>query len=448
MAVTEKVPPQNIEAEASLLGAVLFDPEALVRVVELIRPEFFYHETHRKIFSAMYELFDKGRPVDIITLTEALRAAKDLESVGGATYLSELTSSVSTSAHVMQYARIIKEKYLMRSLITAASQIIEDCCDDSVEPDVVLDKAENLIFNVSGDKSEGSISSMKDLIKDSIATIDSLYQRKELVTGIPTGFMKMDEMTSGFHESELIIIAGRPSMGKSAFALSVMEHVAIDHNIPVAFFSLEMSAQSLVQRLLCAHAKVNAHKVRTGFISKSDWPDLTRAASKLSSAPIYIDDSPGLSAFEIRAKARRLKSKFDVKMIVIDYLQLMQSKGRSENRQQEISEISRRLKALAREINVPVIALSQLSRAVEQRPDKMPQLSDLRESGSIEQDADLVLLLYREEYYNPTEENQGRATVRIAKQRNGPVGNIDLAFKKELARFENLSLRDDNNSYN
>lgn len=448
MQSSEKIPPQNIDAEASLLGAVLFDPDALIRVVEIVRPEHFYQDSHRKIFTVIFDLFDKGHPVDLVTLTEGLRASKELDAVGGVTYLSELTNKVSTSAHVTHYAKIIYEKYLLRSLITASSLIIEEACEEGCDSEEVLDKAENMIFNISGEKTDGTVASMKDLVKNSIATIDSLCQKKELVTGIPTGFMKMDEMTSGFHEAELIIIAGRPSMGKTAFALSLIEHMAVEHNYPVAFFSLEMSAQSLAQRMLCAHAKLNAQKVRTGFIGKNDWPTLTRAASRLSQAPIYIDDSPGLTAFEIRAKARRLKSKFDIKCIMIDYLQLMQGKGRTESRQQEISEISRRLKALAREINVPVISLSQLSRAVESRPDKMPMLSDLRESGSIEQDADLVLLLYREEYYNPTEENKNMATVKIAKQRNGPVGDVNLMFRKELARFENMSLREDNNSYN
>jgi replicative DNA helicase len=445
---TQKIPPQSIDAEESVIGAALFDPDAIVKLVEILRPEHFYAEVNQKIFTVMYGLFDKGHPVDLITVTEGLKTNGDLEAVGGAMYLSDLTSSISTSAHLMQHAKLIREKYFLRSLIAVATQIVEEAYDPSGDATTVLDEAEKLIFQVSGQKVETTASSMKELIKDSIETIDKLFQRKELVTGIPTGYTKIDELTSGFHKSDLIIVAARPSMGKSAFCLSLCENVAVEHKIPVAFFSLEMSKEQLTQRLLCARARVNAQNVRTGFLSSKDWPKLTSAAGKLSESPIYIDDSAGLTAFEIRAKARRLKSKYDIQLIVVDYLQLMSSGGRVESRQQEISEISRRLKALAREINVPVIAISQLSRAVEARQDKRPMLSDLRESGSIEQDADLVMLLMREEYYNPTEENRGLAEVIIAKQRNGPVGSVPLTFIKELARFENLSRRDVDSGYN
>ncbi|MFH1384524.1 MAG: replicative DNA helicase [Candidatus Omnitrophota bacterium] len=448
MVVTEKLPPQNIEAEAGVLGAILCAPDSINKVIEMLRPDYFYLESHQKLFRVMFDLFDKGRPVDLITVTEGLKARKELDVVQGGAYLSELTNMVSTSAHIMQHAQIVKEKFFLRSLIAAATQIVEESYDPSGDVDTVLDAAENRIFQISGQKVEGQVLCIKDLIKDSIETIDSLYQRKELVTGIPTGFFKLDEMTSGFHKADLVIVAGRPSMGKSALALSICEHVAVDNKIPVAYFSLEMSREQLVQRLLCSRARVNAQHVRTGFLSTKDWPKLTSAAGKLSEAPIYIDDSPSMTAFEIRAKARRLKSKHDIQLIVIDYLQLMHSGGRVENRQQEITEISRRLKALAREIKVPVIAVSQLSRAVVARQEKRPQLSDLRESGSIEQDADVVLLLIREEYYNPTPENKGKAEIIIAKQRNGPVGSIQLAFLKELTRFENLSMRDDDNEYN
>ena len=448
MAVTEKIPPQSIEAEAGVLGAILFDSEAFVKVIEILRPEYFYLESHQKIFGVMFDLFDKGQPVDLITVTEGLKAQNELEAIGGATYLSELTTMVSTSANVVQHAQIIKEKYLLRSLIVVATQIIEEVYEPGGDTSVIVDRAENHIFNISGHKVHGAVSSMKDLIKDSIETIDSLYQRKELVTGIPTSFSKLDEKTSGLHKSEFVIVAGRPSMGKSAFVATICEHVAVDNKIPVAYFSLEMSKEHLVQRLLCSRARVNAQNVRTGFLSTKDWPKLTSAAGKLSDSPIYIDDTPTLSAFEVRAKARRLKSKYDIQLIILDYLQLMQSGVKTESRQQEISEISRRLKALARELNVPVIAVSQLSRAVEARQGNRPQLADLRESGSIEQDADLVLLLLREEYYTPTEENKGKAEVIIAKQRNGPVGSVFLAFLKELMRFENLSIRKADYEYN
>jgi len=448
MAVSEKIPPQSIDAEVSVLGAILFDPEAISKVIEILRPEHFYLDTHQKLFSIMYDLFDKGRPVDFITVTEGLKKTKEIDAVGGATFLSELTNQVSTAAHVMQHARIIKEKFYLRSLINAATSVIEDAFQPDGDSTVILDNAENRIFEISEHQIEGDISSMKDLIKNSIETIDSLYQRKELVTGVPTGFHKLDKMTAGLHKSDLIIAAGRPSMGKSAFALSICEHVAVENNIPLAVFSLEMSKEQLTQRLLCSQARVDSKKVRTGFLATSDWPQLTRAAGKLSEAPIFIDDSPGMSAFEIRAKARRLKAKHDIKLIVIDYLQLMQSGGRVESRQQEISEISRRLKALAREIQVPVIAVSQLSRAVESRQGNRPQLSDLRESGSLEQDADVVMLLFREEYYAPTEENMNKAEIIIAKQRNGPVGSVHLTFFKDLTRFENLSMREAESEYN
>ncbi len=448
MGVSDKIPPHSLEAEMSVLGAALFDPDAIVRLIELIRPEYFYSEAHQNIFGVMYELFDYGSPVDLITVTEKLKDKDALESIGGAAYLSELTEAVSTSAHLFEHGKIIKEKYFLRSLIAVATKIVESAYDQNDDASSVLDNAEKLIFDVSSDNVQDTMASMKDLIKDSIETIDSLYQNRELVTGVSTGFFKLDEMTSGMHASDLIILAGRPSMGKSAFALSICEHVAVDSKLPLAFFSLEMSKAQLAQRMLCAKSQVNAQNVRRGFLSAKDWPKLTSAAGKLSESPIYIDDAPNMSVLEIRAKARRMKSKFGLQLIVIDYLQLMQGGTRGESRQQEISEISRRLKSLAREIDVPVIALSQLSRAVESRPDKRPQLSDLRESGSIEQDADLVLLLMREEYYNPTEENKGKAELILAKQRNGPVGSVHLAFRKELARFENLSIREYDNEYN
>lgn len=448
MAVQDKLPPQSLDAEVSVLGAILFDPEAIIKVIEILRPEQFYHDAHQKVFAVMFDLFDKGQPVDLVTVSEGLKARNEIESIGGASYLSELSNAVSSSAHIAQYAQIVKEKALLRSLISVATTIIENAYEPDGDADIIVDRAENAIFNITSDRGSGSSSTIKDLIKNSIEMIDALYQRKELVTGLPTGFVKLDEMTSGLQKADFIVVAGRPSMGKSAFALNLCEHVAVDCNLPIAFFSLEMSKQQLVQRMLCSRAHVDAQKVRTGFISQKDWPRLTNAAGKLSEAPIFIDDTPGMSAFEIRAKARRLKAKHDIQLIVIDYLQLMQSGVRTESRQQEISEISRRLKALAREIDVPVIAVSQLSRAVEARQDKRPMLSDLRESGSIEQDADVVLLLMREEYYNPTEDNSGKAEVIIGKQRNGPVGSIFLTFRKELTRFENLSMREPNIEYN
>jgi len=435
--LVEKVPPQNIEAETSVLGSMLFDAEVIPLAIELLNESYFYLDAHRKIFNCLLSLFDVNRPVDIITVTEELRKRKQLEEIGGASYLTQLTANVPTSANFDQHAHIVKEKAILRDLIHTATQIVQDSFDAGADVSDVLDRSEQSIFKISQRRVEGKFFGMKEIIKSSIETIDQLYQRKEHVTGIATGFHEFDTKTAGLQPSDLIIAAGRPSMGKSAWATCICEHVGITLKKPVAFFSLEMSKEQLVQRMLCSHARVDAQKVRTGYLSHSDWPKLTSAAGKLSEAPIYIDDTPGLSALEVRAKARRLKAQFGIELIVVDYLQLMRGHSRSENRQQEISEISRSLKALARELRVPVIAVSQLSRAVESRTGNKPQLSDLRESGAIEQDADVVVFLYREEYYRPTEENRNKAEAIIAKQRNGPTGIIDLVFLKEWTRFDN-----------
>ncbi len=446
----EKLPPQNLEAEMSVLGAALFDPEAIFKLVEILRPNYFYSDIHKAIYEVMLSLFDKGTPVDIITVKDKLHETGKLGDIGGEEYLANLAESVSTSAHVVDHARIVKEKYYLRSLIAIATKIVESSYDQSREAKEVLDEAEQLIFQISTENVDGSVSSMKELVKDTLASIEALSQRKELVTGIPSGFHKLDELTAGLHNSDLIILAARPSMGKSAFALNICEYAAIEEKVPVAFFSLEMSKEQLAQRLLCSVARINAQNVRTGFISKEDGMRMVRVSPKLAEAPIFIDDTPGISVMELRGKVRRLKSRHNIGLVIVDYLQLMQvgMAGRRE-RHQEIAEISRRLKAIAREVNIPVIALSQLSREVEKRPDKRPQLSDLRESGSIEQDADLVLFLYREEYYNPNEENKGKAEVIIAKQRNGPSGrSVYLTFMKEYTRFENLSMREPENVYN
>ena len=434
----EKVPPQNRDAEMSVLGAMLIEEQALIVGVEKLKPDFFYVEGHQHLFEALTYLFESNQPVDLLTLTEELKRRNLYDKVGGATYLTTLTGVVATSAHIEQHCQIVKDKYLLRSLVERATKIVQDCFASGEETHRVVDQAEQLIFEVSEEKVEGKIVAVKDIIHSSMEMIDQLYQRKEHVTGVATGFFEFDTRTAGLQPSDLIIVAGRPSMGKSAWVTCVCENVAIETNKPVAFFSLEMSKESLVQRMLCSTARVDAQRVRTGYLSHEDWPHLTRAAGKLSEAPIYIDDTPGQSVLEIRAKARRLKMRHDIQLIVIDYLQLMVGSGRSESRQQEISEISRGLKALARELRVPLIAISQLSRAVESRTGNRPQLSDLRESGAIEQDADVVVFLFREEYYNPTEENLNRAEVIIAKQRNGPVGTVDLAFVKHLTRFENL----------
>jgi len=438
----QKLPPQNIEAEAAVLGSMLIEEEAIARAIELLDEGAFYKEAHRAIYRTILELFNKNSVADIVTITEELNKKERLDEVGGASYIASLASSIPTAANIAHYAKIVKEKSILRSLINNATSIVHDCYESSGDVDTLLDKAEKSIFEISSKKVEQKSFLLKDVIKNSIETIDGLYQRKENITGIPTGFHELDVMTAGLQTSDLIVVAGRPSMGKSALVTCIAEYAGVTEKIPVAFFSLEMSKEQLVQRMLCSHARVNAHKVRTGFLSQSDWPRLVNAAGKLSEAPIYIDDTPGIGVLELRAKARRLKSQHNIKLVILDYLQLMQGSSRSENRQQEISDISRSLKALARELNVTMIAISQLSRAVEQRSDHRPQLSDLRESGAIEQDADLVALLLRKEYYNPNAEDaKGLAEVIIAKQRNGPVGTVNLTFVNEYTRFENLSRR-------
>ena len=437
-----RLPPQNIEAEKSVLGSMLIDEDAIGLAVEVLNDAWFYEEAHQKIYQAIIDLYNAHKKVDIITLSDKLKAEGQLEKVGGVTYLSEIIDLVPTSAHVEHYAHIIKEKGILRTLIKNSTKIITQCYETQRNIEDVVDHAEQLIFEIADLKQTQQSFHIKELIKQGIETLDQLYQRKEHVTGIATGFEKFDHMTSGLQESDLIIIAGRPSMGKSALAVSIAEHAGTQLKKGVALFSLEMSKEQLVQRMLCSQARVDAHKLRSGFLSPSDWPKLTAAAGRLSDSPIFIDDTPAISVLELRAKARRLKANHNIQLIVLDYLQLMRSTIPSDSRQQEISEISRSLKALARELDTPVIALSQLSRAVESRQDHRPQLSDLRESGAIEQDADLVVLLMREEYYNPTEENRGVADVIIAKQRNGPVGTIKLSFVKEYMRFENLAYAD------
>jgi len=435
----EKLPPQNLEAEMAVLGSMLIDEEAISIVLESLDKDAFYKIAHRKVFEAITDLFNSNKAVDLITLTDELKRRNILEEIGGASFLTELVNSVPTAANVAYYVAIVKEKNILRNLINNATKIVAQCFEADGNVNELVDNAERLIFEVSNRRLGTSFMPMKEIIKESIESIDKLYQHKTHVTGLPTGFIELDTKTAGLQASDLIIIAGRPSMGKSALALGIAEYVGVVEKIPLAIFSLEMSKEQLVQRMLCSHARVDAHKVRTGYLSTSDWPRLTAAAGKLSDAPIFIDDTAAISVMELRAKARRLKAHHDIKLLIVDYLQLMRGLGQVESRQQEISDISRSLKALARELNIPVIAISQLSRAVESRNDHRPQLSDLRESGAIEQDADVVALILREEYYRPTPENQGIAEVIIAKQRNGPVGTIKLAFIKEYTRFENLA---------
>jgi replicative DNA helicase len=436
----EKLPPQNVEAEMAVLGSMLIDEEAIASGLEKLTPAAFYDPANRLIFRKITDLFEQSKAVDLVTLTEELQSENALTEAGGASYLTQLTGSVPTAANIDYYIRIVKEKYILRSLIQSATQIVRDGYETSQDAEELLDRAEKMIFEIATQKFQGGMEPIKEIVKNCIETIDQLYQRKVNITGIPTGFHEFDIQTAGLQRSDLIVVAARPSMGKSAFVTNIAEFVAITEKIPTAIFSLEMSKEQLTQRMLCSQARVNAHKVRTGFLAQSDWPKLTAAAARLSEAPIFIDDTPGVSALEIRAKARRLKAQQDIQLLIVDYLQLMRADSAAENRQQEVSVISRSLKALARELNIPVIAVSQLSRAVESRTDHRPQLSDLRESGAIEQDSDMVVLLLREEYYGVTDENRGVAEINIAKQRNGPIGSLKLTFIKEYTRFENPEL--------
>jgi replicative DNA helicase len=439
--LAQRLPPQNLEAEVSVLGGVLLDNEALNRVLEVMKEGDFYRESHRKIFSAILDLYEKSEPVDLITLTEALKKRDALEAVGGVEYLNSLVNSVPTAANISYYAKIVKEKAILRKLINRSTDIISQVYGVSGDVDDFLDQAERSIFEISEDRVRPSFYSLKDIIKSSFKTIERLYEKRQLITGVPTGFTKLDELTSGLQPSDLIIVAGRPSMGKTALALDIAAHAAVEGGIPSAIFSLEMAKEQLALRMLCSEAKVDAHRLRGGFLSESDWPKLTRAAGSLSEAPIFIDDTPGLSALEMRAKSRRLKAEHNLGLVVVDYLQLMRGRADSDNREQEISDISRSLKALAKELNVPVMALSQLNRRVEERGDRRPQLSDLRESGAIEQDADVIIFLYRDEVYNKSEDNpnKGKAEIIIGKQRNGPTDKFELTFLDKFTCFENLT---------
>ena len=435
----ERLPPQNLEAEQAVLGSMLLEEDALVQAAELLDEGTFYKDTHRKIFSVLLALYKASVPVDLVTVTEEFKKRNWLDEIGGASYLATLTSIVPTAANAQHYCGIVKQKAILRSLIRASTQIASDCYEEAMEPDLLLDKAETLIFDIASKKIKRDAVAMKDIIKSSIEMIDALYQRKGMITGLPTGFVELDQQLAGLQPADLVVVAGRPAMGKSSFALCVAEHAALIQKAGVAIFSMEMSKENLVQRMLCSHARINAHNVRSGMLSTSDWPTLTKAAGKLSEAPIFVDDSPSISVLELRAKARRLKSRHNISLVILDYLQLMSESSYADNRQQEISVISRSLKALARELNVPVIAVSQLSRAPERRESFRPRLSDLRESGAIEQDADVVLMLFREDYYNPSDDNKGIAEVMVAKQRNGPTGTVKLAFIKEYTRFETLA---------
>ncbi len=430
-----------MEAEQATLGSMMLDRDALLKALELLQGEDFYYENHRLIFEAISELFDTDRACDLVTLAEKMSQQNTLDKLGGAEYLAMLVNSVPTAANVEYYARIVEEKSVCRSLIQACSTIIREGYDSDIEAVELLDKAQHLILQLSQKKVRYDFVAIKEIINDAFEKIEELYHLDDHVIGVPTGFSDLDVMTTGFHPSDLVVVAARPGMGKTSFCLNIAQYAGLKKQIPVAIFSLEMSREQIAQRLLCGEARIDAGRVRRGILSENDWSKLAEAAGRLADSRIFVDDSPSISVLELRAKARRLKYERNLGLVVVDYLQLMRSHTRSENRQQEISEISRSLKAMARELQVPVMAVSQLSRAVEQRSPKRPQLSDLRESGAIEQDADAVMFIYRDDYYNKDSKKKGIAEIIVAKQRNGPVGVVELAFIEHYTRFENLARR-------
>jgi replicative DNA helicase len=437
----EHLPPQSLEAEESILSAVLIDNSTLLDIMEILHPEDFYRSAHQKIFSAITDLFSKNEPVDLVTLSNRLRETGKLDEIGGAAYLASLVDTVPLAVNARYYAKIIRDKACLRRLIEKAHLIIQRCLENRGNADEMIDFAESSVFEISENKISPSFFPIGQIIDKSIDAIEEQHNQKQLITGVPTGFKKLDEMTSGFQGSDLIIIAARPSMGKTALALNIARHAAVDANISTAFFSLEMSKEQLCMRLLCSEARLDSAKLRSGFFNQKDWERLIEAADTLTQAPLYIDDSPDVSALEIRAKARRLKMEHDLGIVIVDYLQLMKTRSSFERRELEISEISRSLKGLAKELGIPVIALSQLNRKLEERSDKRPQLSDLRESGALEQDSDVVAFIYRDEVYNKEENNpnKGTAEIILAKQRNGPTGKVTLTFINQYTRFENMA---------
>jgi replicative DNA helicase len=437
--VVERVPPQSIESEQAVLGAILIEAEALTTVSELLRTDDFYRKSHQTIFESIMRVSESGEPVDLITVTADLQTLAVIDDVGGVAYLTQLANSVPTAANVDYYSAIVREKSIMRRLINTATKIATTGYQGGIEVSELMDEAEKRILEISqaGSVNKG-FKEIKDVLLGTFERIELLFNNKGAVTGLSSGYPDLDKMTSGFQRSDLIILAARPAVGKTAFALNVAQNIAVRSREPVAIFSLEMGAEQLVQRMLCAEANIDATKMRTGFLEDDDWPKLTMAVGTLSDAPIFIDDTPGITVTDIRAKCRRLKAEHGLGLVMIDYLQLIQGRGKGDNRQQEVSEISRTLKLIARELHVPVIALSQLSRSVEQRQDKRPMMSDLRESGSIEQDADIVSFLYRDDYYNPESERKNIIEVIIAKQRSGPTGTVELVFLKNFNKFVSL----------
>jgi len=435
----EKDIPHSVEAERSVLGAILIENTAINRAQEILREEDFYREPHRKIFKVMTDLSEKTTAIDAVTVKDELSRAGDLEAVGGPAYIASLVDGVPRSANVEYYARIVKEKAMLRNLIDAGGRIVSTAYEASQDPDDILDQSERMIFQIAQDRLREGFVPIRAIADQSLKSIERLAERRELITGLPTGYRLLDEYTSGLQSADLIVLAARPGMGKTSFALNIAQYAGVHGKRKVGIFSLEMTREQLFLRMLTGLARVDSHRLRTGRLTKDEWKQLTKAFGELAAGDAFIDDSAGISVLEMRAKSRRLKLEQGLDLLVIDYMQLIRSRSRFENRQQEMAEISRSLKELAKELNVPVIAVSQLSRAPEQRGEKgRPQLSDLRESGAIEQDADVVLLLYREEMYKPTEENRGIATLIIAKQRNGPTAEFDMAFIREFTRFEDL----------
>ncbi|MEE9180793.1 MAG: replicative DNA helicase [Vicinamibacteria bacterium] len=439
----EKALPHSLEAERTVLGAILIDNESFHHASEVLRQDDFYRQAHQRIYARMEALSVRGQGIDLVTLKEELSRAGELESSGGVAYLTSLVDGVPRATNVPYYSRIVKEKSVLRSLISSANRIIQSCFDEPEDTSTVLDQAERSIFEIAEGAIRTGFEPLGEIVRSSFKSIDELSENREMVTGVPTGFVEFEEMTSGLQRSDLIIVAARPAMGKTSFCLNIAQHAGLTGSHTVGVFSLEMSKEQLVMRMLCSEARVDMHRLRAGFFSEKDWAKLIQAVSRLSSARVFIDDSPSLSVLEMRAKARRLKLEHGLDLLIVDYLQLMQGRGRFENRTQEISGISRALKGLAKELNIPVVALSQLSRAPEGRGEHRPQLSDLRESGALEQDADVVVFIYREEQYDSTPENKGLAELIIGKQRNGPTGTIRVAFIKEYTRFENLEWRQD-----
>ena len=437
-----KLPPYNVEAEQSVLGACLKSIEAVAKALEVLKEEDFYKSSNQKTFLAIRELFEANESIDVLTIAEKLRKKSEYDAVGGIDYLDFLEGYVPTATAVIHHAKIVREKKILRDLIETATDIVTTSYGDNEDVEIILDRAEQAIFQISERKTKRNFFDLDGINRVNLGYIEKLMSKPGMVTGVPTGFTDLDRLTSGFQPSDLIIIAARPSMGKTSFALDIARHASMHANVCTAIFSMEMSKEQLSMRMLCAESRVDSQKVRTGYLAKSDWPKLTAAAGRLSEAKLFIDDSPALSSLDVRARTRRLAAEHPLGLIIIDYLQLMQGRSQTESRQLEVSEISRGLKALAKEMNIPVVALSQLSRAVESRTDKRPMLADLRESGAIEQDADVVAFIYRDEVYNPEGDDIGTAEILIRKQRNGPIGDVKLQFEKQFTRFYNLKKED------